>query len=59
MPAVCIGRHATGRSPEHTQNRRLVIGFRRQKVETSYASQSEGSSVVTMIGLPILVVGTI
>ena len=27
MPAVCIGRHATGRSPQHAQNRRLVIGL--------------------------------
>jgi hypothetical protein len=36
MPAVCIGRHAAaGRSPKHTQHRRLIIGpgRRRQEVE--------------------------
>jgi len=37
MPAVCLGRHATGRSPEHTQNRRLVIGLRRLRQEVEIA----------------------
>src|SRR4029077_16287392 len=37
MPAVCIGRRPTGRSPEHTQNRRLVIGPRRLRQEVEIA----------------------